>query len=51
MRIMRTGSKLSHEITIKERSESGLPELEESPGSGPLHLEEALAKAARREEE
>ena len=50
VRIMRPGSKLPHEITIKERSESGLPELIEASGFVPLDLEEALERAAREEE-
>ena len=50
VRIMRPGSKLPHEITIQERSESGLPELAEASGFVPLDLEEALERAAREEE-
>ena len=50
VRIMRPGSKLPHEISIKERSEAGLPELVEAPGFVPLDLEEALERAAREEE-
>ena len=50
VRIMRPGSKLPHESTIHERSESGLPELVEAPGFVPLDLEEALERAAREEE-
>ena len=38
VRIMRPGSKLPHEITIHERSESGLPELVEASGFVPLDL-------------
>ena len=48
---MRPGSKLPHEITIQERSESGLPELVEASGYVPLTHEEALEKKAAREEE
>ena len=50
VRIMRPGAKLPHEITIQERSESGLPELVEASGFVPLELEEALERAAREEE-
>ena len=50
VRIMRPGTKLPHEITIQERSESGLPELVEATGFVPLELEEALERAAREEE-
>ena len=49
-RIMRPGAKLPHEITIQERSESGLPDLVEASGFVPLELEEALERAAREEE-
>ena len=50
VRIMRPGAKLPHEITIQERSESGLPDLVEASGFVPLELEEALERAAREEE-
>ena len=50
VRIMRPGTKLPHEISIKERKESGLPELVEATGFVPLDLEEALERAAREEE-
>ena len=50
VRIMRPGAKLPHEITIQERSESGLPDLVEASGFVPLDLEEALERAAREEE-
>ena len=50
VRIMRPGIKLPHEITIQERSESGLPDLVEASGFVPLELEEALERAAREEE-
>ena len=50
VRIMRPGTKLPHEITIRERAESGLPELVEASGFVPLELEEALERAAREEE-
>ena len=50
VRIMRPGAKLPHEITIQERSESGLPDLIEASGFVPLELEEALERAAREEE-
>ncbi len=42
VRIMRPGSSLPHEITIKERHESGLPQLVEASGFVPLELDEAL---------
>ena len=50
VRIMRPGARLPHEITIQERSESGLPDLVEASGFVPLELEEALERAAREEE-
>jgi len=50
VRIMRPGTKLPHEISIKERKESGLPDLVEATGFVPLDLEEALERAAREEE-
>ena len=50
VRIMRPGTKLPHEISIQERSESGLPDLVEASGFVPLELEEALEKSSKEEE-
>ncbi|MDP7002952.1 MAG: 30S ribosomal protein S3 [Candidatus Thalassarchaeaceae archaeon] len=50
VRIMRPGTKLPHEITIQERSESGLPELVEASGFTPLELDEALELGSQEEE-
>lgn len=51
VRIMRPGTKLPHEISIQDRSESGLPELVQASGFVPLDLEEALENKAAKEEE
>ena len=50
VRIMRPGTKLPHEITIRERHESGLPQLVEASGFVPLELDEALAEGTKEEE-
>jgi len=49
VRIMRPGSSLPHEISIKERHESGLPQLVEASGFVPLELDEALAEGKEEE--
>jgi|TARA_B100001105_G_C22379886_1_gene439151 small subunit ribosomal protein S3 len=50
VRIMRPGTKLPHEITIRERHESGLPQLVEASGFVPLELDEAIAEGTKEEE-
>ncbi len=50
VRIMRPGTKLPHEIAIRERHESGLPELVEASGFVPLELDEAIAEGTKEEE-
>jgi len=49
VRIMRPGTSLPHEISIKERHESGLPQLVEATGFVPLELDEALAEGKEEE--
>ena len=50
VRILPTGPKLPDELSIQERSESGLPDLVEASGFVPLELEEALEKSSKEEE-
>lgn len=50
VRIMRPGTKLPHEIVIRERHESGLPQLVEASGFVPLELDEAIAEGTKEEE-
>ena len=50
VRIMRPGTKLPHEITIRERHESGLPQLVEASGFVPLELDETIAEGTKEEE-